>query len=263
MTGSATLASPPRQLSAVAPLCRPAQVSLPSYCCWPGVYCCSEDSGSFLENDDPFGCSDGMPAAVHHLAMRGWNLSGSLSKPVIDAWEQLSDYGLRSIDLSSNAITGSIPRSIGKLTHMRSLNFNLNRECCGPCGCLCNCGWCWPSRMIDRHVAEICSRTRIYNGVAERRKTKRMMCRASLTAVCIMLRHRRLDGLYPKGDLRACKIGALLCQLQQPLKPSRLHTAAGRAVLHERAGAAVQLDPAGQQLHRHSEHVALRRPGAA
>ncbi|WIA10689.1 hypothetical protein OEZ85_010869 [Tetradesmus obliquus] len=104
-----------------------APVSLPSYCCWPGVYCCSEDSGSFLEHDDPFGCSDGMPAAVHHLAMRGWNLSGSLSKPVIDAWEQLSDYGLRSIDLSSNAITGSIPRSIGKLTHMRSLNFNLNR----------------------------------------------------------------------------------------------------------------------------------------
>jgi hypothetical protein len=30
--------------------------------------------------------------------------------------------------LSSNAISGSIPRSIGRLKHLRSLNFNLNRE---------------------------------------------------------------------------------------------------------------------------------------
>jgi hypothetical protein len=30
--------------------------------------------------------------------------------------------------LSSNAISGSIPRSISRLKHMHSLNFNLNRE---------------------------------------------------------------------------------------------------------------------------------------
>ncbi|KAF6251509.1 hypothetical protein COO60DRAFT_610651 [Scenedesmus sp. NREL 46B-D3] len=100
---------------------------LPSYCCWPGVYCCSEDSGSIVEYQDPFGCWDDMPAAVHHLAMRGRNLAGSLSEPVMDSLTLLSEHGLHSIDLSSNAITGSIPRSIGRLKHMRSLNFNLNR----------------------------------------------------------------------------------------------------------------------------------------
>jgi hypothetical protein len=105
------------------------QSNLPSYCCWPGVYCCSEDSNSSVDFDDPFGCWDGKPAAVHHLAMRGWNLSGSLSNAVMDSWALLSQHGLRSIDLSSNAISGSIPRSIGQLKHMRSMNFNLNREC--------------------------------------------------------------------------------------------------------------------------------------
>ncbi|KAF6240831.1 hypothetical protein COO60DRAFT_1708984 [Scenedesmus sp. NREL 46B-D3] len=87
----------------------------------------SPDSGSIVEYQDPFGCWDDMPAAVHHLAMRGRNLAGSLSEPVMDSLTLLSEHGLHSIDLSSNAITGSIPRSIGRLKHMRSLNFNLNR----------------------------------------------------------------------------------------------------------------------------------------
>lgn len=100
---------------------------LPSYCCWQGVYCCSEDDGSIMDAaSDPYGCKKDLPMGVHQLLMRGWNLSGSLSDSVIDHLAQLSLHGLHSVDLSANALVGSIANSIGRLQNLRSINLNLN-----------------------------------------------------------------------------------------------------------------------------------------
>jgi len=73
------------------------------------------------------------PGSVWKLDLTMQNLQGTLSGEVIHALKVLTGYGLHTIDVSSNHISGSIPdgmfesRDWGNLT---TVNLNFNSKCC-------------------------------------------------------------------------------------------------------------------------------------
>lgn len=105
--------------------------ALPSYCCWPGVYCCREDITDFLESrgDTDAHCRRGGSYTVLMLAMRQFNLSGSLADPwVLSSLEVLDRHTLHQLDLSSNSIQGSLTARFAGLGNLTHVNLNLNSE---------------------------------------------------------------------------------------------------------------------------------------
>eukprot|EP00775_Hariotina_reticulata_P001622 gene1622-1962_t len=85
----------------------------PSYCCWEGVYCCTEHT-SFVRDLSPLRQRSCSPYTVSLLQLRGVNISGQLNS-VMDELLQLHRYGLKQLDLSRNFLTGPVPADLGQL----------------------------------------------------------------------------------------------------------------------------------------------------
>jgi len=110
-------------------------VSLPSYCCWRGVSCCDEphmspSSSSFINSvvlaapDSTVTCQGHMVTA---LQLWGLGLSGPFHS-IMPELMVLHSHGLRHLDLSKNALTGTLPEDIGSLTNLTHLLLGSNSE---------------------------------------------------------------------------------------------------------------------------------------
>lgn len=95
---------------------------LPSYCCWSGVTCCKQLPGSSNDVVEP--CK---PYSVIGLSLKARNLAGRFAD-ILPALKVLHDYGLHEVIMTSNNLTGSLPREIGELTDLRELVLGDNRE---------------------------------------------------------------------------------------------------------------------------------------
>jgi hypothetical protein len=113
----------------------------PEYCCWSGVVCCldygSADLAAKLAGGGPgslFPGSGGnstllqgpcVPYTVQALVLRGFGANGSLADAMdgpTSPLQVLYRNGLRTLRLSSNDLTGEIPRALADMPLLRTLD---------------------------------------------------------------------------------------------------------------------------------------------
>jgi len=99
----------------------------PSYCCWAGVFCCTEHT-TFARDLSPHRQRSCDPYTVSLLQLRGANISGGLD-PIMEDLLQLHQYGLQQLDLSRNNLSGPVPDSLGQLKKLEVLLLGSNSEC--------------------------------------------------------------------------------------------------------------------------------------
>lgn len=109
-------------------------LTLPAYCCWRGVSCCSEPHSSpsntgFVSNAlhaEPKGWCERY--SVTALQLWGLQLQGPFHK-IMPELQVLHSHGLRHLDLSKNNLAGRLPDNIGSLSGLTHLLLGSNSEC--------------------------------------------------------------------------------------------------------------------------------------
>lgn len=108
-----------------------ARSELPSYCCWRGVSCCTEQRSStagLISTSSSTAEPTCSRITVHELQLWGLGLSGPFAR-VLPELQILHSYGLRHLDLSKNGLTGPLPQDIGSLVNLTHLLLGSNSEC--------------------------------------------------------------------------------------------------------------------------------------
>lgn len=113
--------------------------TLPSYCCWRGVSCCSEphtspSNPSFISSHSALvqqqtaapqhGCER---YSVTALQLWGLGLNGTFQS-IMPELEVLHSHGLRHLDLSKNKLTGTLHEDLGNLSNLTHLLLGSNSK---------------------------------------------------------------------------------------------------------------------------------------
>jgi hypothetical protein len=108
--------------------------TLPSYCCWRGVSCCTEphtspNSPAFISNPAAVLPKAGLCERYSVTALQLWGLG--LNGPfhsIMGELQVLHSHGLRHLDMSKNALTGTLPADLGSLSNLTHLLLGSNSE---------------------------------------------------------------------------------------------------------------------------------------
>lgn len=118
----------------------------PPYCSWPGVVCCSNVSKPNITTDCAY------DHAVRSLDLKSNNLTGSLQDPrLLSSLHTLLHSGLRGLRLHANKITGDLsPGLVRNFVNLRCV-----KRIFTVAYCIHGHAACWPALLFILHASFI------------------------------------------------------------------------------------------------------------